>query len=195
MVHSLALAAKEAQLFFKRALKNPKQLGAVLPSSRFLGALMAQHANIDPSLPIIELGGGTGSLTQSLLDAGVSPQRLYVIELDEELYQYLKKKFPQVNVILGNATELETILPDVVLGNVGTVISGLPMINIPQDVQKKIFTSCFRIMKTKGKILQYTYALHSPVNATQLSVYKNRIGTVFFNIPPATVWQYTQHPI
>jgi phosphatidylethanolamine/phosphatidyl-N-methylethanolamine N-methyltransferase len=181
------------RLFLLRALRNPRQLGAVAPSSRHLGALLAKHAAMSQDQsPIVELGGGTGSLTRALIKAGIEPARLYVIELDTELAKYLKSALPHVNIIQGNATDLEHILPPHILGQVRCIVSGLPMINIPQMIQQKILESCFKIMVPEGEFLQYTYSPRSSIDTKVYQLNKKRLGTVFLNLPPATVWRYTK---
>lgn len=187
MSHSLG-----TKLFFLRALRNPRQLGAVAPSSRHLGALLAKHAAFDHESPIVELGGGSGSLTRALIKAGIDPARIYVIELDSELANYLKVAMPLVNVIQGNAADLAQILPSHILGKVHRIVSGLPMINIPQPIQRQILESCFQIMAPGGAYLQYTYSPRSSIDAETYQLNKKRLGTIFMNLPPATVWQYTK---
>lgn len=180
------------KLFLLRALRNPRRLGAVAPSSRHLGAMLVKHAAFDNDSPIVELGGGSGSLTRSLIKAGIDPARIYVIELDAELANYLKGAMPHVNVIHGNATDLEHILPSHVIGKVHRIVSGLPMINIPQHIRGQILDSCFKIMVPEGAYLQYTYSPRSSIDAKVYQLNKKRLGTVFLNLPPATIWQYTK---
>ena len=180
------------KLFILRALRNPRQLGAVAPSSRHLGALLARHTIIDDVSPIIELGGGTGALTRVLMNTGLDPSRLFVIELDPALAAYLKSALPQVNVIHGNAAELDQILPPEVIGKVHRIVSGLPMINMPENVRRNILESCFKVMAAEGAYLQYTYSPRSSIDAKAYNLKKKRLGTIFRNLPPATVWQYTK---
>ena len=180
------------KLFILRVIRNPRQLGAVAPSSRYLGALLAKHALVDDVSPIVELGGGSGSITRSLIKAGVDPERIYVIELDKALAAYLKTALPLVNVIHGDATELEAILPPEVIGNVHRIVSGLPMINFPEPIRRKILESCFSVMVPRGAYLQYTYSPRSSINAEAYNLTKKRMGMTFLNLPPATVWQYTR---
>ncbi|MBI2707406.1 MAG: methyltransferase domain-containing protein [Proteobacteria bacterium] len=180
------------KLFLLRALRNPRQLGAVAPSSRHLGALLARHAAVDDHSPIVELGGGSGSLTRAMIKSGIAPHRIYVVELEPTLAAYLKTAFPQVNVVHGNAAELAKILPSEVVGKVHRVVSGLPMINMPEAVRGQILESCFEIMAKGGAYLQYTYSPRSSINDKTYGLTKKRLGTIFLNIPPATVWQYTR---
>lgn len=180
------------KLFLLRALRNPRQLGAVAPSSRYLGALLARHAAVDDHSPIVELGGGSGSLTRAMIKSGIAPERIYVVELEPTLATYLKTALPNVNVIHGNATELGKILPPEVLGKVHRIVSGLPMINMPESVRGQILESCFEIMAPGGAYLQYTYSPRSSINDKTYRLTKKRLGTIFLNLPPATVWQYTR---
>src|SRR5262249_5407124 len=69
-------ADREAALFFVRWLKAPHRIGAVAPSSRHLGRAMARQVLSAGPGPIIELGGGTGSVTKALLEASIAPERL-----------------------------------------------------------------------------------------------------------------------
>lgn len=183
------------KLFILRALRNPRQLGAVAPSSRHLGALLARSAAFDDESPIVELGGGSGSLTRALIKAGIEPSRIYVIELDFELASYLTTAIPQVNVIHGNAAELSQILPAEIIGKVQRIVSGLPMINIPEPIRRQILESCFQVMAPGGAYLQYTYSPRSSINAEAYQLNKKRLGTTFLNLPPATIWQYTKSAI
>jgi phosphatidylethanolamine/phosphatidyl-N-methylethanolamine N-methyltransferase len=185
-------ASLGTKLFILRALKNPRQLGAVAPSSRHLGAFLARHTIIDDISPIIELGGGTGALTRVLINTGLDPKRLYVIELDLALAAYLKSALPQVNVIHGNAAELDQILPPEVIGKVQRIVSGLPMINMPEIIRRKILECCFNVMTPEGAYLQYTYSPRSSIDAKAYHLKKKRLGTIFRNLPPATIWQYTK---
>jgi phosphatidylethanolamine/phosphatidyl-N-methylethanolamine N-methyltransferase len=182
----------EMKLFFLRALRNPRQLGAVAPSSRQLGAFMARHAAVDDTSPIVELGGGTGSLTQALINAGINPSRIYVIELDPALAAYLKRTLPHVHVIQGDAAELDKILPSSIIGRIPRIVSGLPMINIPEPIRRKIIESSFKVLAPSGAYLQYTYSPRSSINSKAYHLAKKRLGTIFLNLPPATVWQYTK---
>lgn len=180
------------KLFLLRALKNPRQLGAVAPSSRHLGAFLARHAAIDDTSPIVELGGGSGSLTRSLIKAGIDPARLYVVELDKALASYLKTALPQVHIIHGNAAHLAKILPPEIIGKVHRIVSGLPMINIPAAIRGEILESCFEIMAPGGAYIQYTYSPRSSINTETYGLKKKRLGTIFLNLPPASIWQYTK---
>lgn len=190
---SIIAPLKEKLLFFKRWLDNPSQLGAVMPSSKALAQLVAQHIlweKREDNEYVVEIGAGTGSFTQALLDMGFPPHRLICIEVDKQLYEYLKQRFPRVLVIWGNASHLKTIIPPSLHGNIALVLSGIPMVTVPPMIQREIISGCFQILKPGGKMLQFTYSPFSSVRARNYRLKQRRLGTVFRNIPPATVWCY-----
>ena len=191
-MHSQVNRALGTKLFMSRILRNPRQLGAVAPSSSHLCALLARHASIDDESPIVELGGGSGALTHALLEAGIHPSRIYVVELDHILANYLKSALPGVTIIQGDAARLGEILPPDILGKVRRVVSGIPMTNLPESVRRQILKSCFDVMTPEGAYLQYTYSPLSSINHKAYRLKKKRLGTSFFNLPPAIVWQYTK---
>lgn len=186
----------EKQLFFKRWIKNPLSLGAILPSSRnlsrFMGETVAKDNKglIDQGYYVLEIGAGTGSFTKALLDAGVPPKQLICVELDPKLFTFLKKRFPGVTCICGDASDLRSLLPPALTSKIATVVSGIPMINIPFKVQEAIIASSFSLLGDTGLFYQFTYSPFSSIPANAFKLTKKRIGTVFFNFPPATIWAY-----
>lgn len=177
-------------LFFQRLIKNPRALGAVAPSSRRLARLICQQVVRQKDDYVIEIGAGTGSFTRQLLASGVSPSHLIVIELDKELCAFMQKKFPEVRIIQGNACDLENLVPKQIIGKISTIVSGIPMVNLSYAIRKSIVDSCFSVMKPGGQLLQFTYGPMSPLASKKMNLSQKRIGYVFMNVPPATVWKY-----
>src|SRR5690606_159302 len=77
--------------FFRQWLKNPLGTAAISPSSNQLARQMLLELPAGASR-VIELGGGTGVFTQALLEHGIAPEQLLVLELNEELHQHLHKR-------------------------------------------------------------------------------------------------------
>lgn len=181
-------------LFLKRLIRNPRSLGAIMPSSKALARFICRHIEYNEGDFIVEIGAGTGRFTRAILQSGVPESRLIVLELDSELAHYLRGNFPGVHVIEGNAAILETLIPKEVIGNVRTIISGIPMVNLLKKDQKEIMDSCFRILGEGGHVLQFTYGPGSPIPVKSFGLFAAKLGRVFQNIPPATVWCYSLQP-
>ena len=185
-----AEARQEELLFIKRWLAHPLKVGALLPSSPFLARMVARHTRIGDDDVVVELGAGTGAVTKALLDSGIPKERLFVIEIDADMCTYLRKWYPQAQVIHGDAGALADILPSKYHGKVATVISGIPMITLPDDMQARLIRSWLGQLKPGGRMLQYTYSLISPIPEKKFGLTVKRAGMTFLNLPPASVFKY-----
>jgi phosphatidylethanolamine/phosphatidyl-N-methylethanolamine N-methyltransferase len=181
---------KETELFFRQWLRSPKSMGAVIPSSRALARAVSREIVWRPGQVIVELGAGTGAISQGLIESGLPPEALVMIELDRPLFGYLRDRFPAVRVINGDATRLVDILRQQGIGEVGTVISGIPMVTMPLAFQRAIIQQSFAALAPGGCHLQYTYSPISPIPAKKLGVEAKLVRLVVRNLPPATVWRF-----
>lgn len=188
--HSALETKQEEVLFFRRWLANPLAVGALLPSSRFLAKVVARNILQGPDDVVVELGAGTGSVTDVLLKSGLPKDRLFVVEIDADLCTYLRKHYPQAQIIHGDASRLRDILPSKWHGKVSTVISGIPMITLPEDVQGRLIRSWLGELRPGGRLLQYTYSLISPIPQKKFGLKCRRAGMTFLNVPPASVFKY-----
>jgi phosphatidylethanolamine/phosphatidyl-N-methylethanolamine N-methyltransferase len=184
--------AEEGLLFLRRWLAHPLKVGAVLPSSPALARLVAKQVPLRADQAVVEVGAGTGSVTKALLERGVPPERLFVVEIDADLCAFLRKQLPQVQVIHGDAGRLSEMLPSKWRGKISTVISGIPMVTLPVDLQQRFVDAWFDVLAPEGRMLQYTYSLVSPLPEAKLGVKGRRKGLAVLNVPPAWVWSYEQ---
>jgi phosphatidylethanolamine/phosphatidyl-N-methylethanolamine N-methyltransferase len=183
---------KEGELFFRQWLRSPKSMGSVIPSSRALARAVAAEVAWQPGQYVVELGGGTGAISQGLIERGIPRDRLIVVELDGALYGYLKERLTGCRVIQGDATRLDEILARLEVGEVGTVISGLPMVGMPFEFQRAIIDQGFKVMKPGSFMLQYSYSPIAPIPAKKLGIKAKIARYVLWNFPPAAVWRYTK---
>ncbi len=183
--------------FFKTWVERPKLMGAVSPSGRFLARMMASY--IDPSLPgpIIELGPGTGPVTTALLQRGVSPDRLVLVEFEASFCQLLKRRFPGVRVVQGDAFNLKETLASVLTEPAAAVVSSLPLLNTPDQHRLALLQDAFDLMRPDGCFIQFTYGIASPIPrklpGCEPALFSAKVSApVWLNIPPARVWCYRQ---
>ena len=181
--------------FFRQWLKNPLGVAAISPSSKQLARQMMSQLP-RASRRVIELGGGTGVFTQALLDHGIAPADLLVLELNEELHQHLVRQFPGTRVVCGDAGNLGDIArgqgfvgPD----SADAVISGLGLLSMPRQTQQSILQAAFDSLRPDGRFIQFTYGPANPVTrevVDALELTARRASFTWWNVPPATVYVY-----
>lgn len=176
-------------LFFRSLLLNPKAMGAVAPSSPRLARMVASRVDA-ASAPVLEVGAGTGAITQALLERGVRPECLYVIERNPELAAFLRYKFPRVRVRCGDAIHSSRILSDYALPEVRTVVSSLPLRNFSAADQIENVDAMLNSLTRDGQLIQYTYAPDCPISTRHFGLKAEYVGRVWQNLPPASVWRF-----
>lgn len=184
------MISREYRLFLRQWVKNPMSIGAIAPSSRRLADAMARQVPAQGTGPVIELGGGTGNITAGLLRAGIAPGRLVVLERDPALHRLLQQRYPQLRVVLGDAAALVETLRPLGIHQADAVVSGLPLLSIPRDVQDKIVRGVFALLLPGAPFIQFTYGPCSPVGRERLGVSGKVAKWVAANLPPASVWVY-----
>ena len=182
-------------LFFKQWLRNPFSIGAVMPSGRELARAMAEASDSDSGRLVIELGGGTGSITQALLDSGLPAERLIVVERDRRLYRVLASRFPEIRILNMDAVQALEVLNEEYHGEVGSIVSGLPLLSMPPDFQEQLLAESFRVLGRNGDFIQFTYGPVSPVSQRRLGrlgLRAQKVSRARLNIPPASVWRFVR---
>lgn len=180
---------KNAGLFLKRWLANPLQMGSVIPSSPALCRRIASLIRRESDEVVVELGAGTGVISQALLAAGVPPERLVVVEIVRDMADHLRAVLPGVTVLQGDAFELPRALPERLHGKIGTTICGIPLVLLPIAQQQRFVDAVEQVAPGKGFLL-YTYCITSPLPYRKLGLTAKREAWTPRNIPPASVWRY-----
>lgn len=191
-----ALAALAA--FSREILANPRRIGAAAPSSRALGRRMASHVGIGGDGFVVEVGAGTGAVTEALLERGVPPNRLIAVERSERLAEHLRRHFPGVNVVAGDAGELRALFrdhEDLAREGVAAVISSLPLRSLPPEEAVKIAEEIRRLLRPGGVLVQFTYSLGSKTHWTLRNFRRLRGSIVWGNLPPARVDVFQALPL
>jgi phosphatidylethanolamine/phosphatidyl-N-methylethanolamine N-methyltransferase len=182
--------SSEPILFLKRWLKDPLRIGAIAPSGRELAAAMARQVPAGSVEPVIELGGGTGVITQALLEAGIAADRLIVVERDEALHAWLVERFPAVRILHGDAADLRSLLSPLGIERASAVVSGLPLLAMRESVRDRIIADSFALLGPNAPFIQFTYGPASPIPRRKLGVQGELKRLILNNLPPASVWLY-----
>ena len=173
-------------------------MGAVVPSGRFLTQSMARAtlaAMQGHRGHVIELGAGTGVVTQALLAAGIGADRLALVERDRELAAFLRKRFAGPKVLEGDAALLPGLLGAANISSVAAVVSSLPLLSLPAEVVNGIVHGVFAAMPKGAALIQFTYGPKPPVPKDLregLHLVATRGSRIWCNVPPAVVWTFRQ---
>jgi phosphatidylethanolamine/phosphatidyl-N-methylethanolamine N-methyltransferase len=186
--------ADEAR-FIKSWIDNPLVAGAVSPSSKFLARVMARAVDPRARGPIIELGPGTGPVTQALIERGVPAERLILVEYDEKFCALLSDRFPGARVVQGDAYNLATTLKDTLREPPSAVVSSLPLLNKPEPLRLRLLEDALAMMEPNGVFVQFTYGMVSPIPLGRKGrrfrwFSAEASAPVLRNLPPARVWAY-----
>jgi phosphatidylethanolamine/phosphatidyl-N-methylethanolamine N-methyltransferase len=181
--------------FFRQWLRNPLATAAISPSGAQLARLMLSELPAGTQR-VIELGGGTGVFTAALIEHGVDPDALMVVELNEELHQHLLRRFPQAHVACGDARELPGLAARCGFAEEGpadAVVSGLGLLSMSRATQSAIVSAAFDCLRPDGRFIQFTYGPTCPVPREvlrSLGLRSRRAGIALWNVPPATVYVF-----
>lgn len=174
-------------------LRSPRSVGAVVPSSRALARAMAAQVDVHAPGVVVELGPGTGVVTQALLDAGIETHKLLVIERDRRMYGFMASHFPGLRLLCADAMKLGEVLAEQKVSGVNAIVSSLPLLSMPKQVRGAIENQMAEAIGAGGVIVQFTYGPKSPISPDELARYRlwgRRVKLVVANIPPAHVWVY-----
>ena len=182
----------DAAQFFRTWAEKPLQLGSVTPSSRFLSRAIASYVDPRDDGPVVEIGAGTGPVTEALIRHGVAESRLTLLEYSPEFCELLQRRFPAATVVQGDAYALTKTLDGKVAGRAAAMISGLPLFTKPEAVRLDLLRQAFTLMRPDAPFIQFTYAMVSPMPLKAPFFTWRASPRIWRNVPPARVWIYRQ---
>lgn len=175
--------------FLRALIARPKNIGAVVPSSRALARAIARQIDPDRPGPILELGPGTGVITSAILEHGIAPERLTVIEYDADFAAAIAARFHSVHVIQGDAFDLGRTLGARHLDTFSGIISGIPLLNFPMMHRQAYMEALTSRLAPDAPLIQFSYGMHAPV-VPPPGHSVHCAALVWANLPPARVWVY-----
>jgi phosphatidylethanolamine/phosphatidyl-N-methylethanolamine N-methyltransferase len=176
--------------FFKGWIDKPKAVGSIIPTSSITARRMASVVDLGSGLPVLEVGPGTGVITRAILARGVAPKNLYAVEYSADFVRHLRRNFPGVNVIEGDAFDLDTTLGEDAPKCFDSVISGVPLLNFPVQQRVAYIEGLLDRIPEGRPIIQLTYGPKSPVPPGLGSYSVKHFDFVIRNIPPTQLWVY-----
>jgi phosphatidylethanolamine/phosphatidyl-N-methylethanolamine N-methyltransferase len=176
--------------FLRSWIEKPLHMGAVMPSGRVLARTMAQYVDVNSSGPVVELGPGTGAITNALIEHGIDQKRLVLVEYNPGFCALLRDRYPQAKVVQGDAYALRDSLWDVLSVPASAVVSGLPLVTKPMLTRLKLIRDAFLALAPGAPFVQFTYSVAPPIPKSLPGVSTEASERIWMNLPPARVWVY-----
>ncbi|WP_375461017.1 class I SAM-dependent methyltransferase [uncultured Enterovirga sp.] len=183
----------EAETRFLRSwFERPLVTGAIAPSGRLLAHTMASYVDPRHPGPVVELGPGTGPVTEALLRQGIEQERLVLVEYNPEFCQLLKRRFPRATIVQGDAYDAGEVLADVVREPCAGVLSSLPLLTKPLEQRLSLLAAAHSMLAPYAPFVQFTYGVKPPIPARSSTYTATSSERIWLNFPPARVWVYRQ---
>jgi len=179
--------------FIRSWLEKPLSTGAVTPSSKLLARTMAAYVEPEIAGPVIELGPGTGPVTEALVTQGIDPARLVLVEFNPTFCRLLRSRYPTATVVQGDAYGLKRLLAPLLRQPAAAVVSGLPLFTKPLKMRLRLVQEAFGLMAPQAPFVQFTYAMVPPIPKALSGVNAEASERIWMNLPPARVWVYRKN--
>jgi phosphatidylethanolamine/phosphatidyl-N-methylethanolamine N-methyltransferase len=189
-VEKKSLRLDDEVKFIRSWIEKPISTGAVMPSSRVLARAMARYVDPQSNGPVIELGPGTGPVTQALVRQGIDPARLVLVEFNPDFCRLLRARYPAATVVQGDAYRLRRLLDGYVDEPAAAVVSGLPLVTKPLRTRLRLISDAMTLLAAGAPFVQFTYAMIPPIPKGLSGVRAEASELIWMNLPPARVWVY-----
>lgn len=177
--------------FFRGFLKSPKNVGSVIPSSRYMERSIIGYARPDHVRVVVELGPGTGGTTRALLGAMSADARLLAIDLDPHFTEIVSAiGDPRLIPHTGSAADLGEILHQHGLASADVVVSGIPFSTMPKPVGESIIQAVHDALAPSGAFVAYQFRPEVARLAEPVFGSASRTEMVMRNIPPMRIWRW-----
>ena len=175
--------------FIRSWIEKPLSIGAVTPSGKALARTMAGYVDPQSNGPVIELGPGTGPVTEALVAHGIDPARLMLVEFNPTFCRLLRPRYPAATVVQGDAYSLRASAGSYVREPAAAVVSGLPLVTKPLRTRLRLISDAFALLSPGAPFVQFTYAMVPPIPKALAGV-RPKPPSDLDELPPARVWVY-----
>ncbi len=189
-VEKKPLRLDDEMQFIRSWIEKPISTGAVMPSGKALARTMASYVDPQSKGPIIELGPGTGPVTEALVEHGIDPARLVLLEFNPTFCRLLRTRYPAATVVQGDAYRLRRALETYVREPAAAIVSGLPLVTKPLRTRLRLIADAMGLLAPSAPFIQFTYAMLPPIPKALSGITAEASELIWLNLPPARVWVY-----
>ncbi len=185
---------RSAAIFLRGFIEHPAMVASVVPSSQATIDAMLAKVDWDRCRLFVEYGPGVGTFTTRILDCLPEGGRLLAIDTNPRFVEFLRKTIddPRLEVVLGSASDVESIVRGAGHDRADYVISGLPFSALPDDVAAGIVAATYAVLRDGGAFMTYQFR---PIarDLTEARFDRTDRGLALFNVPPCLLaWGWKQ---
>lgn len=176
--------------FLKGFLRDPKDVGSVIPSSRFLERRMVRMAGVAEADSVVELGPGTGGTTRAILAAMPESATLLAVELDP-MFADLIRGIEDRRLIVhqGSAEQLAEVIAQHHLRPPKAILSGIPFSTMPEEVGTRVIEAIRDVLAPGGCFVAYQFR-GAVADRARPILGEPEVSPEFLNIPPMRVYRW-----
>jgi phospholipid N-methyltransferase len=181
--------------FLKQWARNPRELGSITPSSRFLTREVVERIDFSRARYIAELGPGTGVFTQAILERLASDGQVLAVDTNAAFVEQLHREIPdpRLKAIEASAERIDALVAEAGWPRLDAVVSGIPYSLLPRPVMRAILEGSRRALGEGGLFVGYQYS--RMLRPHLLDVFGNvHYRSVLLNLPPAFVYTCRVRP-
>ena len=159
--------------------------------SKMLARAMARYVDPDGEGPVIELGPGTGPVTEALIERGVILRGSFWSNSIRSSASFSPSASPKRwwcrRTPIGCASRCASLARH----DAAAVVSGLPLMTKPLRMRMRLLREALALLQPSAPFVQFTYAVVPPIpklNGVRVEASRR----IWRNVPPARVWVYRQ---
>ena len=176
--------------FLKGFLRQPGDVGSVIPSSRFLERKMVRMAGVAQADSVIELGPGTGGTTRAILSAMTESATLLAIELDPMFADQVRNIDDRRLIVhQGSAEHLAELIAAHRLRAPNAILSGIPFSTMPEAVGTRVIEAIRDVLAPGGCFVAYQFR-GAVADRARPILGEPEVSPEFLNIPPMRVYRW-----
>ncbi|MDR3353266.1 MAG: hypothetical protein LBO00_09770 [Zoogloeaceae bacterium] len=166
--------------YLREFVRTPREIGSVLPSSRYLCREMLAAVDWESATSLVELGAAEGVLTTWILKRMRPDATLTVYEIRPEFVRVLREIQDPRLIICDHSAEFLS-------GSHDAILSSLPLVTLPRRVSLRVLGASRKALQEKhGLFVQYQYSRLAERLLSRFFTWRKTI--VLRNIPPARVY-------
>ena len=186
--------------FFEEFIRNPRQMGAIAPSSPRLAEAITSWPHLDKANVVVEVGPGTGAFTPFILDRLKPGAKFFALEINEKLCDKLRERHPGIKIYCDCATQIRKYLMENGAQHADCIVSSLPWALFDADMQTNLMAALYDALRPGGRLVTFAY-LQGTVLPSGRRFHKclrnhfekvSRSSVVWRNVPPAFVYRCTK---